>query len=99
MPFEAAQSFGFGMSLRLLVQVVRAAERMRADLAQRHDVERGVQLTVTESGADHVATRGFQWRHPAVGGEVAGGREPMDVADATQQDRREHRPDAVQLQE
>jgi hypothetical protein len=60
---------------------------MLAGLAERHHVEREVELTIAgprEPMTHHVAARRLDQGHPVIRGEARGGAEALHIADPTE---------------
>ena len=84
----------------LLAQVVGATGRVVADLGDRGHVHGVVQLSVparVEAVSLDRSRRGFDRSRLVVAGEVPGGREPANVTDSADDDRRGQRSDPVHL--
>lgn len=84
----------------MLAEVVGAARGVVADLGDGGHVDRVVQLSVparVQPVSRLRSRRCFDRGRPVVPSEVPGGREPADVTDSADDDRRHQRPDPEHL--
>src|SRR5919202_2044020 len=97
--FQRASRFGGSLHLDEFLLVVVLAGTRGTDLAQGHEVQRPVELSVTGTRKPVSAlltAGGLDGRSPAVAGVVMPTREPTDLTGVTQNLGREHRPDPLQ---